>query len=104
MRPLTAALAAALFMSALLLPSAVAAQGAPCVERSEARERLAGKFGETPVFRGITATGKMFEVFANLTTGTFTVMLTSPQGMACYVDSGESARIVYEVIEGEQDS
>jgi len=94
---LTRLLIAGAFLFALLLPIAAQAQQVPCVQRDDALKRLDGKWGEVPVFRALTTGGKMLEILANLDTGTFTILETSPNGVACYAGAGEAARLVDEV-------
>ena len=91
----------AFLMAALLLSSAASAEhgDSTCKPHQDAAMFLGSKYGESVVLRALNTTNKMFEVYANLDTGTFTLVLTDPGGESCLVDSGEAARIVDEAIE-----
>ena len=45
--------------------------------------------GERPVVRGLAANGAMFEVLASAT-GSWTAIVTPPQGRSCVVATGEA--------------
>lgn len=91
----SAAPAAFLCLTAVLALSgqpAVAepANGEPvtCGAREAIVERLAAKYEEEPVSRGVTATGSLLEVLAS-PAGTWTIIVTIPGGPTCLVSSGE---------------
>ena len=67
---------------------ALARQGPPCDERAKVVGRLAKTFAENQKSIGITADGNILEVFASRD-GSWTVLLTFPDGMACLVEHGE---------------
>ena len=100
---LTRPLTGVFFMSVFLLADTAVAQGQghACTPHKDAVERLKALFGETPVFRGLTTTKRMLEVFVNLDTGSFTVLRTDATGKACFASSGEAARLVDELGEEE---
>lgn len=84
-RLLTAAL---LFAMAAAAPPA---QAANCAMRDVVTERLAQKYSERLTAGGLhvaRARSAMVEVWASEETGTFTVMLTSPTGIACIIATG----------------
>ncbi len=66
------------------------AQGANCAERAMIVERLQSKFGETRQSMGLGRNNAIVEVFASQSTGTWTILVTLPNGMSCLVASGES--------------
>lgn len=82
-------------MRTLLAAAALAAVAAPasaqaiCAERAELARRLAEAFGETPVGRGLSADGRMLEVFAG-PDGSWTLVVTAPTGRACLAAAGEA--------------
>lgn len=61
-----------------------------CAPRDLVVERLASEYGESPQMMGIDQRGSIFEVFASLDTGTWTVVITTPSGQACFVAAGEA--------------
>ncbi len=84
---LTAAFVAALFM---LTSPALAQQ--QCTERDKVLKRLASKYQEVPVAMGISTAGGLVEVLTSEKTGTWTIIVTNPQGISCLVASGEGWR------------
>lgn len=74
---------------AVTLPAA--AQAPQCAERTAVLERLADSYHEEPVSIGVTATGSLLEVLAS-PEGTWTIIITVPNGPTCLVSSGEGWR------------
>ena len=71
------------------------AQDAPlCPPRDHVVGALKDGHGETPVFRGVTADRKMFEIFANMQAGTWTAIVTNKRGEGCPVAAGENLRLI----------
>ncbi len=69
----------------------VKAQGAQnCAPRDLVVERLADKYGETRQSMGLGANNNMMEVFASLETGSWTITVTTAQGVTCLVASGQA--------------
>ncbi len=63
-----------------------------CGPRATVLGHLAQKYQETPVAAGVTNAGGLVEV---LTTGdgeTWTIIVTTPQGISCLVAAGEGWR------------
>ena len=52
-------------------------------------DHIATKYGEVPVSMGLTGSGHMIEVFVSKT-GTWTILITRPNGMSCVTSSGNS--------------
>lgn len=69
---------------------AQAAEPSNCAPRKEVVSHLAAKFGEEPVAIGVSDSGRLIEILADRAGGTFTVILTTPQGVSCIVLTGES--------------
>ena len=86
--PIVAALAAAV---ALFLPGPAAALG-PCETRDNLVAALAERYREIPVALGVTSAGSLVEVLQNVKGETWTIIVTSPQGMSCLVFSGDGWR------------
>lgn len=88
------------FVAALVFfPTAAAAQQLQflsqqpqCNERDNVLELLAKKYKETPVAEGMTNTGGLVEVLTTDDGSTWTMIVTSPQGMSCLVAAGEGWR------------
>ena len=74
----------------LLASHAAQAQRAQCAERTAVVERLQEKYGETRQSIGLGQQNTVIEVFASIETGTWTILFTRPDGIACLVASGES--------------
>ena len=63
-----------------------------CNERDNVLELLAKKYKETPIAAGVTNTGGLVEVLTDIKSGTWTIIVTTPQGMSCLVAAGEGWR------------
>ncbi len=63
-----------------------------CNERDNVLELLAKKYQETPIAAGVTNTGGLVEVLTDSKGGTWTIIVTTPQGMSCLVAAGEGWR------------
>ena len=87
--------------AALYIPSAtdVAAQNARnCGPREAVVDRLAEGYGETRQSMGLGANNSVVEVFASDETGTWTITVTTPNGMTCLVASGQSFEKLVEAL------
>lgn len=65
-------------------------QQASCAPRAVVVERLATKYGETRQSIGLGANNAVVEVFASLTSGSWTITVTTATGIACLVASGQA--------------
>ena len=65
--------------------------------RNHVIERLAATYGETRQSIGLGANNQVIEVFASLKTGTWTITVTTPNGLTCLVASGQA----YEALDEE---
>lgn len=61
-----------------------------CASRDSLIEGLAKKYGEERVAGGLQSADQMVEVFSSPETGSFTILLTHPNGQSCVVSSGKS--------------
>lgn len=66
------------------------AQGASCADRKLIVERLSNKYGETRQSAGLNQNNGMVEVFASNETGTWTILITMPNGMSCLMAAGKA--------------
>ena len=91
-RPLITFAAALAALGAVFLWAESAAGAAQCGERDKMIAMLSQKYKEAPIALGVTYSGGLVEV---LTTGdgrTWSIIVTTPQGMTCLVAVGEGWR------------
>ena len=86
-RLLIGALAALLIGWGATVPAAQAQT--LCGSRTDIVKDLKEKFVEEAVAMGLARTGTMVEVFTS-TSGSFSILLTHPDGRSCVVATGES--------------
>lgn len=68
-------------------------QGRPqCNDRKQVLDLLAKKYKEAPVASGVTNNGGLVEVLSDAKGGTWTIIVTTPQGVSCLVAAGEGWR------------
>jgi len=60
-----------------------------CVKRGEVAGKLKEKYKEAPVSMGLSNSGTIVEVFVS-EKGSFTIVMTHPNGLACLMAAGES--------------
>ncbi len=94
MKIATATLCATLaFTGALIAASADgAAQQSPCNQRDKVLGHLAQNYQELPVAVGVTNRGALVEVLSTDDGKTWTIIISSPDGKACMVATGEGWR------------
>lgn len=76
-------------LAALAVSLAVPAW-ASCGPRDAAVALFWERYGEAPQTLALAANGMLFEVFANLETGSWTATLTDAHGKTCLLASGSS--------------
>lgn len=86
---LRGAIVAAVTAAAALSWPSPAPAGENCIAREKAVGVLARKYGESRRGFGLQA-HDLIELYANLETGTWTALVTSPDGQACVVAFGEA--------------
>ncbi len=80
--------------SAALILLAIPAQGqTPCTGLPDALAALAARYAEAPRVSGLMANGDLMIITAS-EAGGFTVMLVTPEGLACMAASGEGFALV----------
>lgn len=80
-------LMAGLIVFGLALESAPAT--AACGERGFIARKLESGYSEKPIAMGLSADGAVVEVFAS-DAGSFTIVVTRPDGLSCILIAGES--------------
>ena len=66
------------------------AQAAQCAPRADVLTALATKYGEARRGIGIAGQNAVMELFVNPSTGTWTIISTSPDGKTCLIASGSN--------------
>lgn len=69
-----------------------------CGPREAVVDRLAEGYGETRQSMGLGANNSVVEVFASNETGTWTITVTTPNGLTCLVASGQSFEELVEAL------
>lgn len=85
--PVRAAMALGLLM---MTPLAEAQTREACAERAKVIERLVEKYGETRQSMGLHQNNGVLEVYASSETGTWTILVTMPNGQSCLIAAGQS--------------
>lgn len=65
------------------------AEGAPCGARALIIEQLGNRYQETRRAVGLASNNAVLEIFASEDSGSFTILVTMPDGRSCLVASGE---------------
>jgi len=82
----------------LTLFATTAAAQPQCDQRDSVIELLSQKYKEAPIALGVTHNGGLVEVLTTGNGNTWSIIVTTPQGMSCLVAAGEGWRAK----EGEQ--
>ncbi|HET6160506.1 MAG TPA: hypothetical protein VFE34_19330 [Dongiaceae bacterium] len=69
-----------------------------CMPHDGADDQLRKQFGEKVLGHGVSGDGTLVEIFQS-SSGTFTVIKTTPEGMSCVVDFGEGWQTVNQLQE-----
>jgi hypothetical protein len=85
---IAAAATVALLSTCATAPAETATRS--CAERSKVIERLEERYGETLQSLGLQANSSVLEIYASETTGTWTILLTRPDGVSCLMASGQA--------------
>ena len=93
-----AALATAAIVTVATAQTAQAQQTRNCGPRELVVTRLAEGYGETRQSMGLGANNAVIEVFASDESGTWTILVTSPNGMTCLVASGQAFETLAEAL------
>ena len=79
-----------------LIASTASSQGSSCANREMIVDRLQSKYGESRQSAGLNQNNGMVEVFASTETGTWTILVTMPNGMSCLMAAGKAWQNVTE--------
>ena len=65
------------------------AQNMLCAQREMVLDELTGRYGEEVRGMGLAHQNRIVEVFVSEETGTWTITVTSPNGMTCLMAAGQ---------------
>lgn len=93
-RAFVSAFALSVFFGPVLSATPVEAQMIPsqmmCGKRTDMVRQLGEKYGESRRSLGLAGGRGVVELFASEATGSWTILVTSPQGTACLMAAGEA--------------
>ncbi len=78
----------------LMAATQVEAQGRNCGPHAAVTTHLAAKYGESRAMMGLAANQTVVEVFVNSDSGSWTIIVTRPDGVSCLVASGTNADVI----------
>jgi hypothetical protein len=93
-------LALALSCAALVPALPADAQQARCAPRAQVLDMLEKRFGETRRAIGLTSSSAVMELYASDENGSWTVLVTLPNGMACLVGVGTGFEVLEVPVRG----
>ena len=93
------AVAAGLVTAAAMLPAVANAQAAACADRASLVRSLSNNYAEVPKSMGLAANGAIFEIFAS-EKGTWTILVTRPDGISCLMATGEGWETMPQLAQG----
>jgi hypothetical protein len=70
-------------------PRAEAEEARTCADRAQVVARLAERFGETLRSLGLQRGDAVVEVYSSEETGTWTILMTRPDGITCLLAAGQ---------------
>ena len=70
-------------------PAANADEARACAERARVVQKLQEKFGESLRSLGLHRDDGVVEVYSSEETGTWTILMTRPDGMSCLIAAGQ---------------
>ncbi len=80
--------------AAFTLASSSAFAAPQCNSRGKVLELLSETYSEAPLAVGVTNNGGLVEVLSTGDGNTWSIIITSPQGMSCLVAAGEGWRLI----------
>ncbi|MHA1528818.1 MAG: hypothetical protein ACTSVG_07345 [Alphaproteobacteria bacterium] len=91
-RALMTTLVLAAVASVALPPDPARAQMV-CGKRADIISQLSEKYGETRRSLGVSEGSRVVELYASDETGSWTILMTNPQGIACMMAAGQAFEI-----------
>ena len=73
-----------------IAPAMAQSEQASCFERAVIVKHMLNKFNESPVAAGLAANGAVMELLSSPDGGTWSMILTYPNGTSCVMASGEA--------------
>ncbi len=89
---------AALTLVAACATPALATGTRACAPREVVVERLASSYGESRQSIGLGSNNSLMEVFASDESGSWTITVTSAQGITCLIASGQAFETLLEAL------
>ena len=83
--------------AALIVTTSTASAEPQCNTRDSVIKQLSDKYREAPVAVGVTHNGGLIEVLSTGEGKTWSIIITSPQGMSCLVAAGEGWRMIEQI-------
>ncbi len=83
--------------AALVMASSSAFAAPQCNSRGKVLALLSEKYSEAPVAIGVANNGGLVEVLSTSDGNTWSIIITSPQGMRCLVAAGEGWRSIEQI-------
>ncbi len=80
-------------VAGIALPAAPAWAQMVCGKRTDMVSQLGEKYGETRRSMGLASGRGVVELYASEETGSWTILMTSPQGIACMMAAGQAFQI-----------
>ena len=69
----------------------------PCAQRDAVLQVVQQRYNEAPVAPGVTHNGGLVEVLSTGNGTTWSIIVTTPQGMSCLVAAGEGWRAMEQI-------
>lgn len=83
-------------LAGLILATQAGFAAPQCGKRTLVLDQLGQKYGETRRGMGVAGNNTVMEMFASPTTGSWTIIVTMPDGMSCLVASGQGFETIAE--------
>jgi hypothetical protein len=80
------------------------AQQKACGDRTTVIQSLSKKYGETRQGIGLGRNNGVMEIYASDETGTWTILVTLPNGQACLIAAGEAFENLSEALKNSEDA
>ena len=77
-------------LAAMLAAPSAASAASICAERDSMITKLKSKYGEAERGMGLSGTEAVIEVWSSEKTGTWTIVMTKPNGVSCVMAAGDS--------------